>query len=92
MSGIRWQSLRSKIIAWSFVPTAIILIAVALVTYYAYQQVTEELVFERDQDLTRLSARQLARELTEYSDLLATQARIMGNYGGHPAVQPVTVW
>jgi GAF domain-containing protein/HAMP domain-containing protein len=91
MSGIRWQSLRSKIIAWSFVPTAIILIAVALVTYYAYQQVTEELVFERDQDLTRLSARQLARELTEYSDLLATQARIVGNYGGHPAVQRTTL-
>ena len=71
MSGIRWRSLRTKIIAWSFVPTAIILLAVALVTYYAYQQVTEELVFERDQDLTRLSARQLATELAEYSDILS---------------------
>jgi signal transduction histidine kinase/HAMP domain-containing protein len=91
MSRIRWRSLRTKIIAWSFVPTAIILVAVALVTYYAYQQVTETLVFERDQDLTRLSARQLATELAEYSDILAAEARTVGNYGGHPAVQRTTL-
>lgn len=74
-SAIRWGGLRNKIASWFFVPTAIILIAVALVTYLAYQQVTETLVFERDQDLTRLSAGQLAVELTDYTDLLATVAR-----------------
>ena len=40
--GIRWRSLRLKIIAWSFVPTVIILVAVALFGFNAYQQVTEK--------------------------------------------------
>ena len=85
--GIRWGSLRTKIIVWFFVPTAIILLAVALVTFTAYQQVTEALVIERDQELIRLAASQLATELTEYTDLLAAEARLVGSYGGHPAVQ-----
>lgn len=87
MLGLRWQSLRTKIIAWSFVPTAIILLAVALVTYFAYQQVTEELVFERDQDLTRLSARQLTTELAEYSDVLMVLARTANIYKNNPVNQ-----
>jgi signal transduction histidine kinase len=62
------RSLRSKIIAWSFVPTAIILIAVAVVSLYAYQQVTEALVIERDRELIRLSAQLLANELSAYTD------------------------
>jgi signal transduction histidine kinase len=65
--------LRNKIIAWSFVPTAIILVAVALVSLYAYQQVTENLVIVRDRELTRLSARLLATELAAYTDPLADQ-------------------
>ena len=36
--GIRWGNLRTKIVLWSVVPAAIILIALALVTYWAYQQ------------------------------------------------------
>ena len=87
MTEFRWRTLRTKIIAWSFVPTAIILLAVALVTYYAYQQVTEELVFERDQDLTRLSARQVATELTAYSDILTTIARTADIYQNNAADQ-----
>jgi GAF domain-containing protein/HAMP domain-containing protein len=39
--GIRWGSLRVKIIAWTFVPTASVLIVVALVTFTAYREVTE---------------------------------------------------
>jgi nitrate/nitrite-specific signal transduction histidine kinase len=66
-------SLRNKIIAWSFVPTAIILVAVALVSLYAYQRVTENLVIERDRELTRLSAKLLASELSAYTDPLADQ-------------------
>jgi signal transduction histidine kinase len=66
-------SLRNKIITWSFVPTAIILVAVALVSLYAYQRVTENLVIERDRDLTRLSASLLATELAAYTDPLADQ-------------------
>ena len=73
--GIRWGSLRYRIIAWSFVPTAIILGTVALVTYIAYQQVTEDLVLERNRELTRLSADQLGTALNEYTNLLVAEAR-----------------
>ncbi|MGD8623363.1 MAG: GAF domain-containing protein [Anaerolineae bacterium] len=66
-------SLRNKIITWSFVPTAIILIVVALVSLYAYQQMTENLAIERDRELTRLSARLLGSELAAYTDPLADQ-------------------
>ena len=68
--GIRWGSLRTKIIIWSFVPTALILLAVAWVTFTAYQQVTEDLVIERDRELTRLSAGEFTAGLTEYTGLL----------------------
>ncbi len=38
------RSLRVKIIAWFFVPTALLLIAVAVTNFFAYQDVTAELV------------------------------------------------
>ncbi len=89
--GVRWGSLRTKIIAWSFVPTAIIMLAVALVTYYAYQQVTEDLVIERNQDLTRLSAGQLATDLTAYADVLATTARNEDVSRYNPPAQQIAI-
>jgi signal transduction histidine kinase/HAMP domain-containing protein len=73
--SLNLRGLRAKIIAWAFVPTAIILLAVAMVTYMAYRQVTEELVIGRDRELIRLSADQLISELTEYSNRLANEAR-----------------
>ena len=36
--GIRWGSLRTKLIVWSLVPAALVLGAVALLTYLAYRQ------------------------------------------------------
>ena len=85
--GIRWGSLRAKIIAWSFVPTAIILIAVAIVIFYAYQDVTQDLAIERNRELTRLSASELATELTEFTNLLADLARTADIYEGNPTAQ-----
>jgi signal transduction histidine kinase len=67
-------SIRTKIIVWSFIPTAIILAAVALVSLYAYQRVTENLVIERDRELTHLSAKLLAAELVAYADPLEEQS------------------
>ena len=84
---IQWGNLRTKIIVWTFVPTALILLAVALVTFYAYQQGTEDLVIQRDRELTRLSAGQLATELTEYVDLLTALARTADIYEDDPAAQ-----
>ncbi len=43
-----WNSLRAKIIAWSFVPTAIILSAVAWFTFYSYQKVLGDLAIKQD--------------------------------------------
>jgi nitrate/nitrite-specific signal transduction histidine kinase len=83
----RWGGLRTKIITWSFVPTTIILTAVALVTLVSYQRVTEDLVLQRDQDVARLSAGQLATELAEYPDILSALARTAGMYGGDQAAQ-----
>ncbi len=81
------RSLRFRIIAWSFVPTAIILLAVALVTFYAYQRVTEDLVIGRNRELTRLSAGQLAADVTQYADLLSSLARTSGIHSDDPATQ-----
>jgi len=76
--GIRWGSLRNKILAWSFVPTAIILTAVAWVTFSAYQRVTEDLVIVRNQELARFSAGEFATGLTEYTGLLTEYAGLLG--------------
>ena len=42
-----WNSLRTKIIAWSFVPTVIILSAVAWFTFYSYQKVIGDLAIKQ---------------------------------------------
>lgn len=87
--GSRRGSLQAKIITWAFVPTAIILVAVALVSLISYQRLTESLVVERDHDLTRLSAQYLSAELAAYTDprskqLLAVfdSAMVMFDAGG----------
>jgi nitrate/nitrite-specific signal transduction histidine kinase len=43
-----WNSLRIKIIAWSFVPSVIILSAVAWFAFYSYQQVIGDLAIRQD--------------------------------------------
>ena len=79
MLDIRWGSLRTKIIAWSFVPTLIILVAVAWVTFVAYQRVTEDLVIQRDQELTRLSTGEFAAKLSDYSGLLTEYTGLLAD-------------
>ncbi|HZD56242.1 MAG TPA: cache domain-containing protein, partial [Anaerolineales bacterium] len=81
------HGLRAKIILWSFIPTITILAAVALLTFTAYQQVTEDLVIARDQELTRLSAGQLSAEMKSYIDLLSEVARNPNIHQTNPAKQ-----
>ncbi len=50
------RSIKTKIISWSFVPTLIILISVALVTFYSYQKVTENLVFSQSNEVANFMA------------------------------------
>jgi HAMP domain-containing protein len=88
MKGLfRQQGLRTKIIAWSFIPTLIILAAVALVTYLAYQSVTDDLVLANDQEVTRLSAGQLSSEMKKYTDLLNEIANASDLRQGNPTRQ-----
>ena len=85
--GIRWSGLRTKIITWSFVPTAIILTTVALVGFYAYQQVTQDLTIQSSREVARLSAGQLAAELSDYSTPLTSLARTASIYEQDPVTQ-----
>ena len=71
--------LRLRILAWSFLPTAVILFAVAFVAVYAYGNVTEQQAIQRNQELARLSAASLATEINQFAldlDTLARQADI----------------
>ena len=83
----RFGGLRTKIIAWSFVPTAIILTLVALVGFYAYQQVTQDLIIQSSREVTRLSAGQLVTELSEFSNVLTALARTSSFYENNLAEQ-----
>jgi nitrate/nitrite-specific signal transduction histidine kinase len=85
--GIRWRSLGLKIFAWAFVPAAIILGAVALLIFFAYQQVTADLVLERNQEVARLAAVQLNAELGGYADILAGLTRTADLYRADPTAQ-----
>ena len=58
-------SLRTKIITWSFVPTVIILITVALVTFYSYQKVTEDLVLSQSNEIIRYKAEGVHEVMTD---------------------------
>jgi nitrate/nitrite-specific signal transduction histidine kinase len=74
--------LRIRILAWSFVPTAVILFVVALVAVYAYGGVTEQQAIQRNQELARLSAANLASEINQFAlDLegLTRQSDVAGN-------------
>lgn len=75
-----WGGLRSKVITLSFVPTAIFLAAVALVGFYAYQQVIEDQTLTSSRELARLSADQLAAELSDYAGPLTSLARTAAIY------------
>lgn len=57
--------LSTKIIVWAFFPGVLILGLVALVNFQAYQQVTKELVVQRNRELARLLAGQVSKELAD---------------------------
>ncbi len=79
--------LRRRILTWSFVPAAVILFAVALVAVYSYGRVTEEQAVQRDQELARLSAANLASELNQFSLDLTSLTRQTNITSGDAAAQ-----
>ena len=84
---VKHQGLRARIIAWTFIPTMVILAAVTLVTYAAYQSVTNDLVLAKNQELTRLSASQLSAEMKSYTDLLTEIATTSDLRQTNPTLQ-----
>jgi hypothetical protein len=60
---------------------------VALTVYAAYQQVTEDLVLKRDEELTRLSANEISSSFEDNIDRLTNLARLPDVAGGEPDVQ-----
>jgi nitrate/nitrite-specific signal transduction histidine kinase len=68
---IERRGLRTKVIVWAFVPMAIVLNVVTLFAFYTYRRVTEDLVVERNRELTRLLAGQLSTRLIDYVELLS---------------------
>jgi nitrate/nitrite-specific signal transduction histidine kinase len=83
----RRRSLRPQIIAWSLIPTMIILGAVALFAFYTYWQVTQSLVMERNQEVTHLLARQIGVEMMGYADTLDEFSRSRDVMGLDPTYQ-----
>lgn len=76
--NIRVKSLRTRIITWSFIPSIIITIAVAVFIFYAYSNVTEDLIIEQNKDSARFEANQFTTELQEYEGFLVSEARVLG--------------
>lgn len=71
----KWRAgLRSKIILWVLVPTALVLGTVSVLAYGTAQRGTEALVFARSEDRARLLASQLSGELTTYRQTLGAVA------------------
>jgi nitrate/nitrite-specific signal transduction histidine kinase len=59
-----WKSLRVKIIGWSFVPTAIILTAVAWFTFYSYQKVIGDLAIKQEEVIVQAKTQPIVDALT----------------------------
>jgi len=55
-------NLRNKIIGWTFIPSLILLAAVAWYVFYAYQQAAAELVIRQAQEVTSARALKLGME------------------------------
>jgi nitrate/nitrite-specific signal transduction histidine kinase len=87
LSPIRLRSLRLKIIAWSFIPTVVVLTAVAVIALFAYQDVTRDLVIGRNRELTRLAAGQLSIEIADYAEPLNAVGRTSGVSSGSALTQ-----
>jgi nitrate/nitrite-specific signal transduction histidine kinase len=84
---LRLGSLRTRILAWAFVPTMIFLGAVAVYTFYTYLQVTERLVLERNEALTHLLAGQMGVEMTQHVTALGRLAATSDLMSGERAYQ-----
>lgn len=82
------MGIRGRLIGWFVVPTILVLTTVAIVNFFAYQSVTEDLVVARDKDLLRLSAIQLSASFEDYEIRLFDAARDSGLLSGDSNLVP----
>ena len=68
------KSLRVKTILLALVPTALVLVVVAIIAIYAYEEVARDVVKQRDTELARISAARLSERLGRHSLLLRNTA------------------
>jgi nitrate/nitrite-specific signal transduction histidine kinase len=76
---MRRGSLLRKLVLLTFVPTAVILVAVALVNLNSYQKVTEDLVIQRNRELARLMASRVTSDMSTFTEQLGELARKLGD-------------
>ncbi len=81
------KSLRAKIIAWSFIPTALILSLAALVTFFAFHKTTEQTALEQDANITYLAANQLSIEIQNALDPFVALAQTSQLAHNNPEIQ-----
>jgi nitrate/nitrite-specific signal transduction histidine kinase len=85
---ISFSGLRTRIVAWSLIPTMLIMIAMVVFIYNAYANITEALLIEQNRDSARFEASQFTIELNEYSNLLTSEARMLGAAQANQAFPP----
>ncbi len=68
------KSLRAKTLLSVLIPSALGLVAVAVIALYAYEWVARDVVQRRDTELARVSAARLSEGLSQYSQLLQVLA------------------
>ncbi len=72
-----FRSLRAKTVLTALIPTTIVLVAVAIIALYAYQQVSrdaERVVQGRDSELARITAARLSEALSQHNRVLQSAA------------------
>ena len=69
-----WRSLRAKTLLWALVPLALVLVVVAVIAQWAYEQAARDVVQQRDTELARVSAERLSEGLSTHTAALRTLA------------------
>ncbi len=70
------SSLRAKIVAWSFIPTCILLCIVAVVAFFALLKTTETSALEQDAEIASFNAAQLSIRMHAYLRPLSALSRL----------------
>ena len=64
------KSIRTKTVISALIPMGLVLVAVAIIGLYGYEEVARDVVRQRDSELARVSASRLSEGLSQYSRIL----------------------